>query len=139
VSLVLSRCLLVALAVLAGVWLVLGFRSAALESDGIAAAVRAGRGELSPGGLERARDSLRRARQFGADGGPLFNEGLLLLRAGRRADAAAVAERLVALERNNFDGWYLLYAASLGRDRKRAREAIFVASGLNPHVDRTLR
>jgi tetratricopeptide (TPR) repeat protein len=135
----LSRAVLIVVAVVAGVWLSLSLRSATLESDGVAAVDRAGQRELSPAEVERARRSLRDARRFSADAGPLLNEGLLLYRLGRRAEAAALAERLVALESDNFDAWYLLYAASVGRDGDRAKVAFFRAAALNPHVVRTVR
>ena len=79
------------------------------------------------------------ALRFSADGGALLIEGLLLFRSGRRAGAAALAERLIALEPDNFDGWYLLYAASRGRDAGRAQEAFYRAAALNPHLVRTVR
>jgi tetratricopeptide (TPR) repeat protein len=138
-ELTLSRAVLIGIALLCGVWLSLSLRSSELESDGVAAVELAGQRELSPAELERARSSLRRARRFSPDGRALLNEGLLLYRSGQRDEAAALAERLVTLEPDNFDGWYLLYAASRGRDRGRSTEAFFRATALNPHVIRTVR
>jgi hypothetical protein len=135
----LTRTVLIAVAIVAAGWLLLGFRSTILESEGDAAVERATFGGLPPGELAEARRSLRRARRFSVDARPLLTEGRLLYFAGRRAEATTVAERLVALEPENFDAWVLLYTVARGRDPSRATAAFRAVRALNPIAARALR
>jgi hypothetical protein len=134
-----GRVLLVAAAVLAAAFLALGFRSAVLESRGAAAVDRATFGGLPAGEVSRAQSWLRRARRFSTDAGPLITEGRLLFFAGRTAQAAAIGERVVAMEPENFDGWALLRVASRGRDPERAAEAFRAIRELNPPAAEAFR
>jgi hypothetical protein len=134
-----GRVLPVVVAVIAAAFLGLGFRSAVLESRGAGAVDRATFGGLSAGEVARARDSLRRARRFSADAGPLVVAGRLLVFAERPAQAAVIGERVVAMEPENFDGWALLYTASRGRDPGRAAEAFRALRELNPSAAEAFR
>jgi hypothetical protein len=127
-----GRVLLVAVAILAALFLALGLRSAVLESRGAAAVDRATFARLPAGEVGRAVSWLRDARRFSADASPLITEGRLLFFAGRTAQAAEIGERVVAAEPENFDGWALLFVATRGRDPERAAEAFRAIRELNP-------
>jgi hypothetical protein len=140
VASVLTRCALVAVALLAGAWLVLGVRSIDLQSDGRAVLARAQSGALATDELRRGQSLFRRAREFNADKTPLLDEAFLLSAAGRRREGIAAAERLVAEEPDNVDGWIVVYLGSreLG-ERERAAQALSRLRALNPLADRALR
>jgi hypothetical protein len=122
-SSILVRSALVAIALLAGAWLVLGVRALNLESEA-----------RSPSsGLERSLSSLRSARLLSVDKEPLLNEGLMLFASGRREEGVAIAKRVVAEEPDNLDAWLALYYLySTSSDPKRAAHATRRVRALNP-------
>jgi Flp pilus assembly protein TadD len=124
-------------ALIAGVWLALGYHSARLEEEGEAALERAGRGPLQPDEVERAQDAFRGARRLSVDQNPLVDEGLLLVAAGRRHEAANLAARATEREPENSRAWFLALASA--PDRERAAEARRRLRELNPWWRSVLR
>jgi hypothetical protein len=142
---VFTRSALVAVALVAGAWLVLGFRAIELEADGQSIFERAQRGPIPVAEVRRGQDLLQRAGRFNADQSPLLYESFLLFDTGRYAEAAETAERLVADEPDNVDGWIVLYLAARGpegasgeRDPERAAQALRMVRALNPLAARRL-
>jgi hypothetical protein len=140
----LIRCALVATALVAGAWLVLGVRAFELESDGREVLRQAQSGPITPDEVSRGQDLLRRARRFSADKGPLVNESLLLATAGRSGEAASIAERVLSDEPDNLEGWIVLYLASRDMreapgERERAARALRMVRALNPWAADALR
>ena len=140
----LVRFVLVAIALIAGAWIVLSLRSVELESDGEAVVATAQRGPITAHELAHGRSLLHRARRFSADQGPRIIEGVLLDSARRAEQAAAVAERVVKDEPDNVDAWIVLYLAlsdleGSERDATRAAEALRMVRRLNPLAGRALR
>jgi cytochrome c-type biogenesis protein CcmH/NrfG len=110
------RIALVVIALAAGAWLALGVRALELEAD-------------------ETVSSLRDARLLSADKEPLVNEGLQLFASGRREAGLAVAERVVAEEPDNLEGWLALSYFYAGlNDSKRAAHALRMARALNPLI-----
>jgi cytochrome c-type biogenesis protein CcmH/NrfG len=110
------RIALVVIALVAGAWLALGVRALDLEADGTVS-------------------SLRDARLLNADKEPLVNEGLQLVASGRRVDGLAAAERVVAEEPDNLEGWLALSYIHAGlNDSRRAAKALRRARSLNPLI-----
>jgi tetratricopeptide (TPR) repeat protein len=133
VASVVTRCALVAIALLAGTWLVLGVRALDLEAEATTVRPGAQGGSLTPAEVSRALSSLRSARLLSVDKGPLLNEGLLLFATGRREEGLAIAERVVDEEPDNLDGWFALYTLySASRDPNRAAQARRRVRALNP-------
>jgi hypothetical protein len=127
-----ARLALLAAALVAAAWLAASLRASELESR---AQVVVDRVQEDPPQVEvdRAIDDLRDARSFNADEMPLVNEALLLWQAGRVDQAAAVAERVVADEPRNVEGWFALFAISTAAgNRERASEAIARVRALDP-------
>jgi hypothetical protein len=120
----------VVIALLAGVWLALGYHAIGLREEGEAALERAGRAPLQPDEVDRARDAFRGARRLSVDQDPAIDEGLLLVAAGRRQAAADVAERATVAEPENSRAWFLALAAA--QDPRRSEEARRRLSDLNP-------
>jgi hypothetical protein len=133
----LVRFVLVAIALVAGAWIVLSLRSVELESEGEAVLARAQRGPITADELNRGRSLSQRARRFSADQGPRLVEAVLLDSARRPEQAAAVAGRVVEEEPENVDAWIVLYLAlsdldGAARDTRRAVEALRMVRSLNP-------
>jgi hypothetical protein len=124
----LLRCILVAIAVVVGAWLVLGLRMVDLQSEGAEALERG----VTPAEVAPARRALRDAGWLNADKTPRIMEGYLLTAAGRRREAAMVAERVVREEPENLEAWGLMYLAS--RDPQRAAQARRVVRRLDPYA-----
>jgi hypothetical protein len=130
---VVIRCALIAVALVAGAWLVLGVRSLDLQSDATDVLAKAQRDPISADELRHGRDLLRRARFLSADEGPRLSEGLLLGEARRFKQWVAATERVVEDEPDNYDGWHYMYLASIAaRDRQRADLALQRIHVLNP-------
>jgi hypothetical protein len=127
---VLTRSALVAVALLAGAWLVQSIRAVELESQGREVLADAQRGELGPGEAMRGRDLLQRAQRFNADKAPLLTESFLLRETGQRDEAAELAERAVSEEPDNADGWIIL--SGVTDDPQRAAQALRMVRALNP-------
>jgi hypothetical protein len=141
---VLIRSALIAIALLAGAWLVLSFRSLELESKGQAVATKAQRGPITADELSRGRSLLHRARRFSVDQGPRIVEALLLDSARRPEQAVAVAERVVDDEPDNVYAWIVQYLAlrdlkGAASDPRRAARALRMARSLNPLAGEVLR
>jgi hypothetical protein len=129
----LTRCALVAVALLAGAWLVVGVRATGLESDATHVLAKAARGRISAAEAQHAKDLLRRARLLSVDEGPRLSEGILLGQTGRLRQWVSLAERVVLDEPDNYDGWRYLYLASLAaHDPRRAAKALARIRVLNP-------
>jgi hypothetical protein len=140
----LARLALIAIALVAGAWIVLSLRSVELESEGQAVLARAQSGPITADEVNRGRSLLRRARRFSADQGPRLVEAVLLDSARRPELAAAVAERVVEDEPENVDAWIVLYLARSdlegpARDTRRAAEALRMVGSLNPLAGDVLR
>jgi hypothetical protein len=137
---VLVRSALIALALLAVAWLGLSLRATRLEAEGREVVDRAQRGEISPAEVAHGLDVLKRARRLNADNEPRIAEVALLTEAGRTSEAIAVAERIVADEPENLDGWIVLYLGAVlaGDDRRRDR-ALRAVDRLNPQLAQRLR
>jgi hypothetical protein len=140
----LIRCALVATALVAGAWLVIGVRAVELESEGREVLREAQSGPVTPEEVSRGQELLRRAQRFSADKGPLVNESLLLATVGRSEEAASIAERVVADEPENLEGWIVLYLASRDlretpSERERAARALRMVRALNPWAADALR
>ena len=129
----LIRCGLVALALAAGAWLVVGYRAVELEADATTVDPGARTARLSSGETRRALDALDRARLLSVDTRPLLNEGLLLFATGRRDKGVAVVNRVVAEEPENIDGWLSLYYLYLAEGNSSdAAQAARKVRALNP-------
>jgi tetratricopeptide (TPR) repeat protein len=126
------RCALVAVALVAGAWLVVGVRASVLEAD--ATTVRPTvLSPLPPNEVNSGLRSLRRARLLSLDQGPRLSEVRLLVATGRREEAIALARRVAAAEPENVDGWLALYFLyQRQRDPRRAAEAARMVRELNP-------
>jgi tetratricopeptide (TPR) repeat protein len=137
---VLTRCALVAVALLAGAWLVLGVRALELQSDGREVLARAQSGTVAADEVRHAQSLFQRARRLNADKTPLLDEAFLLSATGRRPEGISVAERLVEEEPDNVDGWIVVYLGSrqLG-DSQRAAQALDRVRALNPLADEALQ
>jgi hypothetical protein len=140
----LVRVVLVAVALLAGAWMVLSLRSVELESEGRAVVAKAQPGPITADELNRGRSLLQRARRLSADQGPRVVEAVLLDSARRPEAAVAVAERVVEDEPDNFDAWMVLYLALIdledaARDTRRAEETLRILRSLNPLSGTVLR
>jgi tetratricopeptide (TPR) repeat protein len=126
----LVRGALVATALLAGVWLALGYHAIGLREEGEEVLERVGRAPLQPEQVERARDAFRGARRLSVDQDPVVDEGLLLVAAGRSREAANLARRATEAEPENSRAWFLALAAAANPGR--AEEARRRLSDLNP-------
>ena len=131
----LGRIALVVAAVLVIGWQATGLWSLDRLDDG--------KDELKMGGdpaaLGRARADFRAAGRFRAGTEPLVEEGAGLVLTRRPDQARGPLERAVRAEPENFQAWYLLYAATLRRDPARAREARRRALALNSRPPQLLQ
>ena len=128
----LVRGALVAGALFVLLLLALQLRGTVYEQRGGEAAARVAVGRDDPALAEQAREDLREARRFRADGDARAREALLLVVSGRPGPAELEARRLVRHEPSNFDGWSVIYLANLGSDPPTARRARRKALALNP-------
>jgi hypothetical protein len=129
----LIRCALVATALLAGAWLVLGFRASELEADADTVIAKAQFGEATADEVQHGQGLLGRARLLSVDNAPLLSEGLLLFAHGQREEGLAIVEDVVEREPANLGGWIALYSLySTNREPKRAAKAARMARALNP-------
>jgi cytochrome c-type biogenesis protein CcmH/NrfG len=129
---VITRLALLAAALVAAAWLVASLRASDLESRAQAVVDRVQQ-DPPQAELDRAIGDLRDARSFNADEMPLVNEALLLWQAGRMDQAAAVAERVVADEPRNVEGWFALFAIlTAAGERERASHALARVRTLDP-------
>lgn len=128
------------IALLVFVWLALALRATRLEAEGADVVDRAQRGEITRGELDRGLDDLRRAREFNADAEPLLAEAALMADAGRHEEAIGLAERVVAAEPENLEGWVVVYLGALATDdAQRAARAARSIDELNPQLGERLR
>jgi hypothetical protein len=129
----LIRCGLVAIAVVAGAWLVLGYRALELEADADTAIARAQSGDAKRDDVREGRRLLHHARLLSVDSAPLLSEALLLFGYGRRDEGLAIAQDVVANEPENLGGWVALHVMySTSRDTRRLTEAARRVRALNP-------
>jgi hypothetical protein len=128
---------MIAVAVVVGAWLALGYRADRLEGQGWEAFTRTTPRESLDTKLARAGRLLHRARRFNADPSPLLREGFMFVYTGRDVRARAAARRVVAQEPDNLDGWRLLYMAASGPAS--AAQARRMVKALDPWAAATLR
>jgi hypothetical protein len=138
VATVLSRGVLVVVAVVAAAWLALSYRGVALESDGQDLIVRAQKVGITDAELRHGQEQLADAREFRADTNSLLLQGQLEFAAHHNAASARTARRLTDGEPENVDGWFLAYFAA-GTDPARKREALSQVRRLNPWLADGLR
>lgn len=110
-------------------WLAATIPSVRAKARGEAVVDRPERQRLSSSDVDRALDDFASARRRQPDGGVARLEASLLIRAGRRDQAAAVLRPLVRDEPRNVTAWALLSIAlarsdpaGAGRARAQARE-----------------
>jgi predicted Zn-dependent protease len=89
---------------------------------------------VRPEAVAAALADAREARRLAPDAPARLTEAFVLARAGRRAAAARVLERVVRDEPENVDAWVFLSNAA--GDRRRARAARRRAQQLNPRLGR---
>jgi hypothetical protein len=131
------RAAILALALLAVGWLLLSLRALDSQADAEAIVERGNDRPLTPAEVRRGRDLLERARRLRADKGPVLTEVQLLLRARRRAEAAAVAREATDAEPESFEAWLLALSAAPDRPSwLRARRQVL---RLNPWAGVLLR
>jgi hypothetical protein len=137
-SRLLIRAALVAVAVVAAAWLVVGLRASDAESE--AASIVNGASARTPSAeVVRGLDLLRDARSWNADKDPEVNEVILLSVSGSEEESLRLAERVVREEPDNVDTWFALWAASLAAgDRGRAARALDEVRSLDPLRARVL-
>jgi hypothetical protein len=136
----LIRCGLLALAIVAGAWLVVGYRAVELEADATTVTPAGERVEISSDESNHALTSLRRARLLSMDKAPLLSEGLLLFATGHREEGLTLVERVVSEEPDNLDGWIRLHFLYLANhDRQGAARAARRVRELNPLAGDALR
>jgi hypothetical protein len=129
----LIRCVLVALALVAGAWLVVGVRALDLESEAGVSQSGSRTMPLAPEDVEPALRALRRSRLLSVDKESLLNEGLVLFGSGRRREGIRVVRRAAAGEPENLDAWLSLhYLYTTADDRRRAAWAARRVRALNP-------
>jgi hypothetical protein len=137
---ILTRCALIAVALVAAAWLAVGVRALDLESAARTAAYADGNASLSPMERERGRSALRDARLLSVDRKPLLDEGLLLFAAGRRQQGIAIAERVVREEPDYLEArTALYYMYSVSGDTRRAALVARKVRSVNPLAADTLR
>jgi tetratricopeptide (TPR) repeat protein len=139
-SQVLLRFALVAVAFAAIAWLALGLRAIHLEAEGRQVLENAQRGEITRSELQEGLDLLRRAQRANPDKDPRLAESVLLIEAERENAAITLAERVMADEPENLEGWLVLYLAAIRTgDRPRAARVLRRIEHLNPQVADGLR
>jgi hypothetical protein len=119
---VLSRGLLVAIAAGAVLWLGHGLRAIHLDAEGNARLQDAGARPDASTAAE-ARSLFRRAARHNADPTPELDEAALLIRLGRRREAAPLLESVVDANPGSIRGWTLLATATAAFDVGRSTEA----------------
>jgi hypothetical protein len=130
----------VAVALAAIAWLALGLRAIHLEAEGRQVLENAQRGQVTPSELREGLDLLRRAQRVNPDKDPRLAEVVLLIEAGRENAAIDLAERVMADEPENLEGWLVLYFAAIRTgDASRAVRALGRIEDLDPQVADGLR
>jgi predicted Zn-dependent protease len=124
-----GRAALVAVAVLACLWLVAGLRATTLQAD---ADRRIPAAQVDEAEVERKRDLLEDARRFNPDPAPEIREAQLLLFIDRDRDAVRLLQDVVDREPENYEAWLGLRQAALDVDPALARQATREALRLNP-------
>jgi hypothetical protein len=110
------------------VWLGVMERDARLQSRAVEAA---GRVDV-PGDAERAAADFRGARFLNPDTAPDIGLALLHQSQGRREDATALLEDVLAREPENLTAWGLLYNVARRADPATARRAFDARRRLDP-------
>jgi hypothetical protein len=136
----LHRLALVAVALVAVAWLGLSLRAARLEAEGRELVEAGQRQPLAPAEVREGLDILRRSQRFNEDAVPRLSEAALLAGAGRHDEAIAAAERVVADEPDNLEGWVVLYLGAAATDNQSlATRALRAISRLNPQLAERVR
>jgi predicted Zn-dependent protease len=124
-----ARAALVAVAVVACLWLVAGLRATRLQAD---ADRRIPAAQVDEQEVERKRDLLEDARRLNPDPAPEIREAQLLLFIDRDRDAIRLLQEVVDREPENYEAWLGLRQAALETDPALARQATREALRLNP-------
>ena len=124
-----ARAALVVVAVVACVWLVVGWRSSHLVAD---AERPSGSAKIDAAELERRRDMLDDARRWNPDPTPDIREGQLLVIADRDREAVRLLQEVVEREPENYEAWLVLRQAAVRVDPPLSRRATLEALRLNP-------
>ncbi|MEA2419186.1 MAG: hypothetical protein QOE60_1392 [Thermoleophilaceae bacterium] len=132
----LVRTVLVAVALCAAAWLVLGYRAVQLEQNAQETVTAIQHGKVTPARARQALDDLDSARFLNADPAPDLIEGNLRLFYSGHAQASAIARKVTAKEPENVSGWFLAYLSETGPAR---REAVRRIRHLDPWAGENLR
>jgi hypothetical protein len=124
-----ARAALLAVAVLACLWLLAGLRAARLQADGERPL---GAGQDQRAAIEDRLAALEDARDLNPDPTPEIREAQLLVVADRDREAVRVLEDVVEREPENYEAWLGLRQAAFTIDPPLARRATREALRLNP-------
>jgi hypothetical protein len=116
------RALLMAIAAGALLWLGHGLRAVHLDAEGKSRLQGSG-ARPDPATAADARSLFRRAARHNADPTPELDEATLLIRLGRRREAARLLESVVDANPGSIRGWGLLATATATFDADRSTEA----------------
>jgi len=111
-----TRIALVAVAVLACAWFALGIRQ--VHDQQRAESLVNGHGKLTAAETARARRLLDGAAELNPGSEPDFLRAQLAFRAGDRAAARRVLQRVVRREPENINAWLLLEIVTYGLDQR---------------------
>jgi hypothetical protein len=132
------RFALLAIALVAGAWLVVGLHAVRLEDQANATIERARTGTVAPADVNRALDDLAEAGRLSPDQAPLIDQGELLAAAHRNDEARAIAKRVTEVEPDNLQGWYLAWVVADPDKQAKARAKRHLFE-LNPWFSEVLR
>jgi len=133
----LVRTALVAVALVVGAWLAVGYRATQLEAKGVAALAAVRHPPLPPNQARDALEAVRDAQWLNPDQDPRVMEGELTLFRSSRPRAVAIAREVTAAEPENVRGWFLSYLAE--SDPAARRTALHRVEQLDPWAADTLR
>jgi hypothetical protein len=123
-----ARAVVATVAVLVLAWLGVMERDTRLQASGIAAAQRLG----VPGNAGRAERAFRDARLLTPDTAPDVSRAFLLRATGRRDEATALLDDVVAREPDNLTAWGVLATFARGRDATAVARALAARRRLDP-------
>src|SRR5215208_5769873 len=126
----LVRTVVVAIALVVGAWLAVGYRESQLEEKGSAALAAIQHAPLPPKEAREGLDALRDAQWLNPDQDPRVIEGELNLFLSKRAKSQAIGREITAREPENVRGWFLSYLAE--RDPAKRHLALRHVQRLDP-------
>jgi len=118
-----QRIVLALVALLVAAWLAVSLRDARLEGRGLELAKLPAE-QLDAATVRESDDLLRRARLLNPDRTLTYDRGVLLLRAGRRAEGVERVESYLREEPENRQAWGLLSAATAHSQPAVSRRAL---------------